>query len=54
MIEGLLVQRHVLACMRVDVVCLEVVVIDETISFMGDILVPVILKTLTIEVFPKS
>ncbi len=54
MVEGLLIQRHVLASMRIDVMCFQVVVIDETISFVGDVLMPVILETLAIEVFTKG
>lgn len=54
MVEGLLIQRHVLASMRIDVMRLQVVVIDETISFVGDVLMPIILKTLAIEVFTKG
>lgn len=40
--------------MRIDVMRLQVVVIDETISFVGDVLMPIILKTLAIEVFTKG
>lgn len=54
MVEGLLIQRHVLASMRIDVMCLQVVVIDETISLVGDVVVTVILETLAIEVFTKG
>lgn len=54
MVKGLLVDGHVLTCVRVDIVSFKVVVVDEAISLMGDILVPVVLEALAIEVFAKA
>ncbi len=52
--EGLLIDRHVLTSMRINVMGFKVVVIDKTICFVTDILMPIILEALAIEVFTKA
>ena len=54
MIEGFLIIGHVVSCMGVDIVSFEIVSIDKTIFLLMDILIAVVLKTLSIKVFSKS
>lgn len=52
--EGLLIERHVLTSMRINVMGFKVVVIDKAICFVADILMPIILEALAIEIFTKA
>ena len=54
MVEGLLVNRHILSCMRIYIEGFHVIAVDKTISFMGYIISAVVLKTLSVEVFSES
>ena len=54
MVEGFLVYRHILSCMRIYVESFHVIAVNKTISFMGYIISAVVLKTLSVEIFSES
>lgn len=54
MVKGLLVRRHVLPGMRIDIVGFQIISIDETISLVMYVLIAVVLKALAVEVLAKG
>ena len=53
MVKGLLIDRHIFTCMRINVKCFHIVPISETIRLIVRIISAIILKTLTVKVFSK-
>jgi len=54
MVKGLLIDRHILSSVRVDVKSFHVVSIDKAINFVTGVVAAVVLKALPIEVLPES
>lgn len=54
MIKGLFVDWDVVASVGIDIVCLQVVPIDEAISFVMNVLIAIVLEALSIEIFSKG
>jgi hypothetical protein len=53
MIEGLLIIRQIMSCMWVNIIGFQVISINKPISLLMHVLIPVVLKTLSIEILPK-
>ena len=53
-VEGLLVEREVVASVRVDVVCFEVVAVDDAVGLAANIVPPVVLEALSVEVLSEG
>jgi hypothetical protein len=54
MIKSLLVKRHVLTCVWIDIESFQIVSIDETIYFIMSIIASIILEALSIEILSEG